>query len=324
MAKSSFLLPFMSYLTEGGADMRHLQMMAGVRPGLMDDPESALPLSWAGEFLEATKRREGISGFGARVGAKTRIDQIGQFGGLLANALTLKQLLERLVKLVPQANTGTKVWLTRGQDHVVLHLRHLMERGRADADGFGLLLLIDAVRMALGPEWRPRRFSLDSAAGNLEGLEALSDGRRDRASRHISLEIPACELHRALRREHGGKATPLDGPPVDLLSSLEASLEAGMGMHLPTIEGAAAMAGMSRRSLQRHLALNQTSYREMVDRLRHRHAMRLLDEADMSLVEISAFLGYSDPANFSHAFRRWTNFSPIEYRRKLGEGRIRR
>ncbi|MBK1825415.1 helix-turn-helix domain-containing protein [Haloferula rosea] len=313
----------MSFLAKGGADMARLEAMAGLRPGLMDDPESLLPLNWAGDFLDDVGRREGIVGFGARVGAEARIDRMGCFGGLLANSLTLKQLLDRLRKLVPLANSGAKVWLTRDQANVSLHLQHRMSSGRAEADGFALLILIDAVRMALGPEWRPRRFTLDSDAGDLAELEALSGGRRLGESSHVSLEIPAFELHRAILRERFQDTAPMNSPPRDLIASLEAGVEAGLGRPVPTIEGAAVMANMSRRSLQRHLALNQTSYREVVDRLRHRHAIRLLGEMDVPVVEISEFLGYSNPANFTHAFRRWTDLSPIEYRRRLGEGLIR-
>jgi len=36
---------------------------------------------------------------------------------------------------------------------------------------------------------------------------------------------------------------------------------------------------------------------------------------ELSLEEIAERLGYSDVANFSRAFRRWTNVAPGAYRR---------
>ena len=46
-------------------------------------------------------------------------------------------------------------------------------------------------------------------------------------------------------------------------------------------------------------------------------ALPLLLDPDVSLLEIGYAVGYSDPAHFSNAFRRWTGMSPKDYRRDL-------
>jgi AraC-like DNA-binding protein len=64
--------------------------------------------------------------------------------------------------------------------------------------------------------------------------------------------------------------------------------------------------GMSVRSLTRHLAQEGTSFGEILDRLRHRLALRYLEDRRISVQQIAWLLGYSEIGAFNHAFKRWT------------------
>ncbi|WP_349361275.1 helix-turn-helix domain-containing protein [Stappia sp.] len=81
------------------------------------------------------------------------------------------------------------------------------------------------------------------------------------------------------------------------------------------IEGAARMAGLSVRSLQRQLLEKGYSYREIVSIARNARAGSLLRETNLPIMEVALLLGYEDHASFSRAFRRWRGCSPLEYRR---------
>lgn len=71
---------------------------------------------------------------------------------------------------------------------------------------------------------------------------------------------------------------------------------------------------MSRRTLQRRLAEEQTSYTQLLDEARRELALRYVDDQHMPVKEITYLLGFSEPANFTRAFKRWTGVSPSEYR----------
>jgi AraC-like DNA-binding protein len=73
---------------------------------------------------------------------------------------------------------------------------------------------------------------------------------------------------------------------------------------------------LSRRTLLRRLADAGTSFGQLLDRHQMRRAEALLADAEFSLAEIAFRLGYSDPANFARAFRRWYNETPGAYRRR--------
>jgi len=81
------------------------------------------------------------------------------------------------------------------------------------------------------------------------------------------------------------------------------------------IDGAARMAGVGRRSLQRQLDRDGTSYRALLDNVRMARARALVAETAMPLAEIAHLVGYSDPAHFTRAFRRHCGTPPSRLRR---------
>jgi AraC-like DNA-binding protein len=71
---------------------------------------------------------------------------------------------------------------------------------------------------------------------------------------------------------------------------------------------------MSARTLRRKLREENSSFRQLVNELRRDLALRYLRDTDLTVEDIAETLGFSDAANFRHAFRRWTNTAPHEYR----------
>ena len=71
---------------------------------------------------------------------------------------------------------------------------------------------------------------------------------------------------------------------------------------------------MSTRTLQRRLTDVNTSFKEIVDEMRRQLAIEYVRDDKTSMTEITFLLGYSEQANFTRAFRRWTGQSPSEFR----------
>ena len=85
--------------------------------------------------------------------------------------------------------------------------------------------------------------------------------------------------------------------------------------HYLSIEAVAERLHMSDRTLKRQLATEGTSFSTLVDEVRYRHATSLLSRTDFTLEQIADELGYSDVANFSRAFKRWSGRSPSNWRK---------
>jgi AraC-like DNA-binding protein len=78
---------------------------------------------------------------------------------------------------------------------------------------------------------------------------------------------------------------------------------------------------MSPRTLRRKLQDENTSFRHLIDGLRRDMAIQYLRDTDLTVEDIADALGFSDAANFRHAFRRWTEKSPNEFRNRSGARR---
>lgn len=79
--------------------------------------------------------------------------------------------------------------------------------------------------------------------------------------------------------------------------------------HVCSARRLARQLGMSECTLKRRLAEQRTSYTQLLDQARRTRALELL-RSSASVEEVSTMLGYSDAANFTRAFRRWTGQSP--------------
>ena len=72
----------------------------------------------------------------------------------------------------------------------------------------------------------------------------------------------------------------------------------------------------SARSLQRRLAAAGVSYQRLLDMARQDAADRHLTSSPLSIGEVAYLLGYSEPAAFNRAFRRWHNETPQAFRQR--------
>ncbi len=82
----------------------------------------------------------------------------------------------------------------------------------------------------------------------------------------------------------------------------------------PALAMVARRLAMSGRSLQRRLHDEATSFAAVLDEVRRARAFERLVDPALSVAEVAFLLGYTEPAAFHHAFKRWTNQTPQQWR----------
>lgn len=81
-----------------------------------------------------------------------------------------------------------------------------------------------------------------------------------------------------------------------------------------SVENMARKLNISKRSLQRRLSEEGTSFQGILSDVRHNMAIRYLKESGLSIPEISYLLGFRDTSSFFRAFQGWTGSTPGDYR----------
>ena len=80
------------------------------------------------------------------------------------------------------------------------------------------------------------------------------------------------------------------------------------------IEDVARDLGFSRQTLYRRLKAEGLTFEQLLDGLRQRLALRFIRDEGLPVKDAAYRLGFSDPAAFSRAFKRWTGSSPSALR----------
>jgi AraC-like DNA-binding protein len=74
---------------------------------------------------------------------------------------------------------------------------------------------------------------------------------------------------------------------------------------------------LSRRTLQRRLKAEKTSFQKVLQEVRAVLAVNYLSDARLKSLEIAMLLGYSNISTFTTAFKSWYDMPPAEYRQKF-------
>jgi AraC-like DNA-binding protein len=101
---------------------------------------------------------------------------------------------------------------------------------------------------------------------------------------------------------------------LDASKSVRARVEEVLIDRLPErdvgIESVSRELGLSRQTLFRRLKVEDVTFEQVLDGLRRKLALELLDGKHASVNDTAYRVGFSDPAAFSRAFKRWTGESP--------------
>jgi len=327
LIRVSAAAPFVRFLREMGAPIDRLLDNVGLAAATLSRPEVLLPAHQVLAFIDAAARAQGLEHLGLIVGQRTSIeDALGSFGSLLAAASSLHEALHTAVRLCSAFASDGRLRLDLKDGQV--WLRHTydrrLERGWREAEQFTLMMMVQLVRLASARPWRPREVQLRAERGvGLEGIEPLADARITFGHASTGIEIPRALLREPFvgvrpapfvrgKLEHDLLAT---APAVGFAASIRQTVRTHLTHCYPSVRFTAGAIGMSVRTVQRRLFESGVSFSRLVQQERVRLAAALLTEPRVTITDVAAELGYKDLANFTHAFHRWTGFSPSEYRR---------
>lgn len=103
----------------------------------------------------------------------------------------------------------------------------------------------------------------------------------------------------------------LHRPRQEMILERVRSLIAGGDGDFRSLAEVVMLLGMSERTLKRRLSEFGVSFSTLFEEQQRERAFALLREGTLSVEQVASRLGYSDAANFTRAFRRWTGTTPL-------------
>jgi AraC-like DNA-binding protein len=317
--------PFAQFLSDVGTPVERGFRQAGLPFCALDDVNNYVPSHRFWAFLVNMARSQGIEDLGFRVGQAFGADSIDpKLTKLLCQSPTLYLGLLKSSELANKTISHCRVGLL--QSPLSQHT-HFFHSPSCDARNpaieqigwFGLMTLIGMVRVFVGPQWQPSEIGVMTHHPPCRFIREQFPGTRIRLSRpyaYIALENALLSLP-PLSHE---AATPASSPlhcealAKSFVGSLKQVLQAYIQESDLSIEFAAALSNMSKRSLQRTLKEIGTRYSEVLAQARFDVARRMLLDPNMKVIDVANRLGYSNSTHFSRAFRRIAGVSPRVYR----------
>ena len=329
LIRGTALQGFVELVREYRGDPEVLLDFAHLRPEAIGDHDSFVSYRSVVAVLEAAAAATGAAGFGRQLATRQGLEILGPLGIAARTAPTVGAALHSIeqylsiyspalavaVRPVPGRPLAAFDWR--------LHAVHPPPHRQAAELGLGVSIRV--FRLLAGNDFRPTTVLLRH--------EPLTDAAdyADYFGCRVEFSAPAYAFrfpHDILDRPLGADSAVHD-VVQQYLSTIAVPTETSttdtvvrlIRRMLPTgaldLDLVASHLAQNRRTLQRQLAAQGTTFADLVDQVRQEEAERYLRDTDMPLGQLAGILGFSEQSALSRACRRWFGDSPRAVRTKL-------
>lgn len=315
------LQPFVRYL------QRDPQFTPELLAPLADvDPDSRLPIELVHELLAGALFMTGDPDLGLKAAREIMPGEYGAVEYAARSAATWREACETIGRFMHLLNDALQFSMRIEGERVFIELDSRVELPRAPADFQSAAFHISGSFV-----W-PVDFQPDyevwfshPAPENVREYELTFVGAKLRfGAPYNGFVCPAAYLEMRPRSADPQLHVLISKQAESLLAELPRAssladrvrdrLVQGLAGGSPMLRDIARSLAMSERTLSRRLEEEGTSFKELLEDLRHRMAMRYVRQSELSFSEIAFLLGFSQVSAFHRAFRRWTGQTPNEYR----------
>ena len=313
-----------------GADRRHLAERAGLDLARLEDQDARLPFATYVAIMREGKALSGDAALGLHYGEQVDIADVS-IVGLLGHAsrtpLEAFQQLNRYVPLIVETDLGEAslrfgMVVERGSVWLIDNRRNPNAFHELSESAFAQLIC-GRRRAGPAPPLKSIRFT-HADPGYASEYERIFQCPVMFGADRNAIELqPATEppmVARLPRYVFGVLTERADALLAELSAqkSARARVEALLMARLHTgevgMDEIAAELALSRQTLFRRLKAEEVTFEKVLDELRCRMALDYLSARKVSVNETAYLVGFSDPAAFSRAFKRWTGVSPSAMR----------
>jgi AraC-like DNA-binding protein len=283
---------------------------------------SWMPFVQLDAFIEEIIREHGYWDLGLTAAMLPRV-QHSSFSRKTLFEHTLFQSLQSICSRIHMEDTSALFRLVRENNNCWIHCGKI-EGGRETVRQVELYrfgAIIDTIRYTAGANWLPETVQLQSIDdGRLQDVELFQDINIRFNSPGLAIQVPNHLLPKAPRLN---RITPTyESTDSDTVKSAPRTFEMATKTVIRNqielgnihVNDVAHCLGVSTRSLQRYLAVQNTSFSILLEQSKTERAQELLGSTSLTHRQIARALGYRHQTDFSRAFRRVCGVTPRQFR----------
>jgi AraC-like DNA-binding protein len=321
------LLP--DVLRDLGVEPKAVFDAARVDIGLFAEPEAMVSLADLVRVVGLSVQASGRPDLGLLIATRAGELDFGLLGRIVGSAADLRSALHDLVRYTHLSVRGSVATLTVANGVAILQFALGAPFGVASSVSEDTMLgrYFRMIQALLGGTWRPSTVMLAHAPPPERASYRQFFGAPVRFNAlRTALEFPADDLERPTVSGASARRAELEAA-ADIASARLAIgfeervrwlIRARISEPGLSIEHVAAATGVSRRTLNRRLAVRGATFARLLRSARFATARQLLAESATPLSGVAAAIGYAEPSVFSNAFRAWSGMSPRKWRRLHG------
>jgi AraC-like DNA-binding protein len=324
--------PVIAALEAIGCATKTLLERAGISTAVLTDPDGRVSHRAMMAFWERACQATGDEHLGLHLAEAVSIDAFEVHAYALRASPSLRDAFRRGCRYQRLLHEGTNLRFEEGSLGGVLD--HTTQAGLAvprHPAEFLMVVWLRLGRLVTDTTWWPDRvcFAHPAPQNTAEHFRVLGGSVEFNAGA-TSLQVSNTVLDLPNPHADQGLAALLDRyaqsmlnrvpQHVTLSDRVRSQLEQSMTGSPITATKVAQVLNLSPRSLHRGLVAENTSFRAMLDQIRHRRAVALLHNAQCGIDEVAFLLGFAELSSFYRAFRRWTGLTPARFRAALVRG----
>jgi AraC-like DNA-binding protein len=294
----------------------------------LSDPDARISLEVVQTLVERARALTGEPALGVLLGLEMRVAAHGYLGFAAMTARSLGAAIDLAVRFAPTRTEAIALRLETAGAAASLVIDERAEFGTA-RDVVVLAIAVGLWQIGSALTGRQLEGSLELAferpdyADRFETLIGrVRFGRPENRFLFSTelLDLPLAMADPAATRlaQEQCERTLAQRAPARLATRVRELLGASQRPAVEPLEKVAATFHVSPRTFKRRLAEEGVVFSELLAEASRQRATALLRSGDLSIAEVADRVGYSDLANFTRAFRRWTGMTPSAYRRSSG------
>ena len=322
---SSWALLLAKAIDHQGIDSGAVFRKAGLDPSKLSDPNYRYASVGMKKLWAVAAEVTGDACIGLKAASYWHPTTLHALGFSWMASASLHDALQRMVRYLDIVSTATRLKMDAGDDEVVVEFTFDAAYVPAvEAMDAALAVLVDMCRGSYGEDFALNQVFLGRNAPDCEQefRHFFQAPVKFSASRNAIAFDRAC-LDKPLPTANPELVRANDAIVAEHLAELNKNDIVGQVkieiIHLLSSGSVserliANRLNMSLRSLQRKLAGARSSYFALLEDTRRELAIQYMRDSRHSVNEVTYLLGFSEPSNFSRAFKRWTGFTPSQFR----------